>query len=1019
QIVVGATKFEGRDETGAFQSQEEVRTIAAISQQGDQLVVHLDRPLEYDHVGPTDPTTGLELTASVGNLSRNVTFSSAVADQDQDGLADRGTSLGDDVAADGHYVTERGHIMFMHTDEVRVENTAFFGLGRTDKSVPIDDFVIDPGARDGKQNHRLHEDRGEIGVYEEGIDIALTTPADEMMNARGRYALHLHMAGVGHEHDHDALAGGVMGPCAKTFDPVCHCIARDLDGDGTIDHYDHPLDGAHGPLSGLGERVDLDGDGEADVIRHDAVTHRAHHAAEAADSGALLKGNVVWGSPGWGIVQHDSKADLIGNVTFDVDGAAFVAESGNETGLWQGNAAFQTYGTRENVGNDDSADFNDDFAHEGVGFWLSSRAIDVVDNVAHSSARAAFYWNTNGVDLIDVATSELGAMAEIAHGATSVAAEDVPISRVEGNEAIGALEGIRIITDPLDSVRKHNDAWSKFSGFTAWEIAEEGVSITYSSKYIFDDFLILGTAEPLVEAPTAGFFFKVSVADITVSNSHVEGFDHGVANWFQVGNRQEDRRGYWDPLRPAGTEGVPAYTGVSAAEAEALGIDNPALNLWNHHLVDVTTDNLRTNTRWSGTQIPIETDEGTHMYSARQFWSETGGAHPRPTRLTEVEIDLIGDSAAGGLVALWREDLASAENYAEVLANHIPLSYQDSTYLGQVHFADGRVLKRDTILDAGDGIAADIWSGTALEFVKTDSLGRQVFSYGDFSPLDPGAASRSLTTNEKILFTREMVDGVLASEGYYSDPGSALKFVAMRMIFTDRLTGDFTTKEFLVALDLAWEIPAGAQDLGAYNPHAQSVVAKSYGVFEEGVLTDAPQVVPELGPALATTGMGAAEALALLREGETETGAETLGDQLDDPTRALAPESMESSVGAVLARFLTERIAGTEGDDILKGTAGNDRIYGGAGDDVIQAGPGDDLISGGAGADRFRFHDGAGADVIADFDAQDVIQMLGASADLEALTIRQDGADVVIEHAGGSIRVVGSGLDEVQSQILT
>ncbi|MEM0944044.1 MAG: hypothetical protein AAGI70_08865, partial [Pseudomonadota bacterium] len=425
------------------------------------------------------------------------------------------------------------------------------------------------------------------------------------------------------------------------------------------------------------------------------------------------------------------------------------------------------------------------------------------------------------------------------------------------------------------------------------------------------------------------------------------------------------------------------------------------------------------NTRWSGTQIPIETDEGTHMYSARQLWSETGGAHPRPTRLTEVEIDLIGDSAAGGLVALWREDLASAENFAEVLANHIPLSYQDSTYLGQIHFADGRVLKRDTILDAGDGIAADIWSGTALEFVKSDSLGRQGFSYGDFSPLDPGAASRSLTTNEKILFTREMVDGVLASEGYYSDPGSALKFVAMRMIFTDRLTGDFTTKEFLVALDLAWAIPAGAQDLGAYRPHAQSVVAKSYGVFEEGVLTDAPQVVPELGPALATTGMGAAEALALLREEETQTGAETLSNQPDDPTGPLAPESMEASVGVVLARFLTERIAGTEGDDILKGTAGNDRIYGGAGDDVIQAGPGDDLISGGAGADRFRFHDGAGTDVIADFDAQDVIQLLGASADLEALTIRQDGADVVIEHAGGSIRVVGSGLDEVQSQILT
>lgn len=1071
QIVVGATNFVGYDANNEFQTEDEVRTITAVEVDGTRLIVHIDAPLQYDHIGPNDPATGEELTTSVGNLSRNVTFSSGVADQNGDGLADRGTSLGEPLEVGGHYVTERGHVAFMHTDDVRVENSAFFGLGRTDKSIPLDDFVTGSNGNDGLA-HRLHEDNGEIGVFDEGIDIALETPADEALNVRGRYAVHLHMAGIGDAHDHSLMddEGGVIGPCARGGSPICHCSAIDEDGDGQADFYVHSLDDPHHLLGDFGEEIDTDGDGVVDAIRHDADTHRAFMSAqeEAETEGAYLGGNVVWGSPGWGIAQHDSRADLIDNVTFDVAGAAFVSETGNETGLWQGNAAFGTYGAQpSNISADDS-DFNDDFGQEGVGFWLQSRALEVVDNLAVSSARTGFYYRNHGVDQIDVLASELGDLAAIRDGEDTVAPEDVPIVRFSGNEVIAAQEGIRIITDPLDSVRKFNDAYSHFSDFTAYGIDGAGVNITYSSKYIFEDFLILGNNNTETGGPTAGFFFRVSVADITVLDSHIEGFDHGVISWFSVGDRQEYRRGYWDPQSPSGGNGTPQYAGVGTE----FGIDNPAYNLHNHNLIDVSTANLNTVTRFVGRPIEIENPDGTTTtYEARQFFSQSGDDAVRAK--SEVDIELISDSAAGGLVALWREDLANAEDYAAVLANHTPLVYQENAFLSQIHFANGGIARRPTRLDEGDGTADDIWSGTVLEFVKTDSLGQQVFAYNDFSPLNPDAAALEVSTNERLVFTLDGINGVLERDGYYTSPGSGLKFVAIKQVFTDRLTGDFTTKEFLVALDLAWELPEGVANNGLYRPHAQSVIADSYAYFRDGqLLAGREPAVPQLhNPAPEAEAISATDGAEILLDAAFDTGAREGGygpeavrsaeasnarvlatdgvDKLENtealtgvrddlsalfsgqdrdkgtptpgtvegppPTEAEPTPAGDARItlrgdaeGNILRGENTaEDLFGFAGHDRFLARKGDDRLYGGDGEDILHGGGGDDILSGGAGADRFRFDIQSDDDTIVDFEGEiDLIEILGTGLSFADVEIRQEGGDVLIDYGGQTIRVL-------------
>ncbi len=985
KIVVGGSDYLGHDETGDFQTQDEVRSITNVEVVNGQMIVTIDAALAFDHIGPNDHKTGAEITGFVGNLSRNVTFSSAVADQNGDGAADRGTSHGDQLGADDHAVTERGHIMFMHNDDVAVVNSAFFGLGRTDKSKPVDDFVT--GGASG--TNRLHVDVGELGAYDPHTDTALETAAHLVTNERGRYPLHIHQAGVGghdhhgdhdhdeHEHDHDHESGGashgVIGPCPETGCSICMC--GDQDGDGIEDCKD---------------------DDYFDV--------------------AYLAGNVVWGSPGWGYVHHSSHAKLEGNLAFDIGGASFVAESGNETGQWQDNLAIGTSGF--NITKiEDSDQFNDDDGGEGVGFYLRSRGLDVEDNTAHSSARAGFYYHNNGVDFQDTQTSSLSDELDgVGHGLDAINTEDVPIRVFEGNTTIAAKEGLRIATDPLDSVRKFSDAWSHLKDFTATAVDEAGVSITYSSKYIFENFQLYGTEEkvtPTAQMANAGFYFKASVADITIVDSHVETFSHAFTNWNMVGNRQEYRRGYWDPKSPAGWHPTERYEGMGTVE----GIENPAHNLWNANLVNLTYSDIASRAIRSF-KINVETETGVTESKHATITHSTSSIEPPVDGLT---IELLDDSRDGGLVALWREDIKNHPDQKAMLLQHIPLAYQETVYLSQVHLKNGGSITRSTYEGVAKGINDDIWSGTALEFAKEDSLGRHVFMYNDFSPVDPSKIERAVTTNEKLLFTKDMIDGVLATDGYVMVAGiTSVKFVVMNMAFTDRLTGEIETKKFLVALDLQWELPEGTMNAGLLNVSDDLIVAEQYLVFSDGLVV--PGAAPIVIDGFGDITIDGAEVGRLISDGDDEL---SLGEGEDTVDAAggndlvlgrAAADHLGGGQGedALFGGDGFDQLFGGDGADFLDGEAHNDRIYGGDGADRLEGGAGRDQLFGGEGSDELLA--GVGADVIEGGAGNDILDGQGGNDKLSGGTghdhiIGGTGTDRLLGQSGDDVVSGGGGAD--------
>jgi hypothetical protein len=146
-------------------NEDEELTIVAVN--GNEVTV---RPLVHDHDTPAE-----DIAICVANLSRNVIFRS-----------EKPTPI-----------EARGHVMFMHSPRVRLENAGFYDVGRTNKLQPIDDPVI-------KRENRVEAGTGS--------------------NPRGRYSVHFHRTGTDIHGDPIHVRG-----CAVVNDP----------GWGFVNHSSH------------------------------------------------------------------------------------------------------------------------------------------------------------------------------------------------------------------------------------------------------------------------------------------------------------------------------------------------------------------------------------------------------------------------------------------------------------------------------------------------------------------------------------------------------------------------------------------------------------------------------------------------------------------------------------------------------------------------------------------------------------------------------------------------------------
>ena len=131
------------------------------------------------------------------------------------------------------------------------------------------------------------------------------------------------------------------------------------------------------------------GTGKNQVGRYAVHFHRT--GLDHDTSPAVIRGSAVVDSPGWGIVNHSSYVLAEGNTVFDVIGAAYVTEVGNEIGAFRNNIAVRSSGSGDGI---ESREDRQDFGHQGDGFWFQGAGIEVEGNVAAGQKHSGYVYFT-------------------------------------------------------------------------------------------------------------------------------------------------------------------------------------------------------------------------------------------------------------------------------------------------------------------------------------------------------------------------------------------------------------------------------------------------------------------------------------------------------------------------------------------------------------------------------------------------------------------------------------------------
>ncbi|MEM9003112.1 MAG: G8 domain-containing protein [Cyanobacteria bacterium P01_F01_bin.86] len=249
---------------------------------------------------------------------------------------------------------------------------------------------------------------------------------------------------------------------------------------------------------------------QADNVRGRYALHLHRTGATDGSQLAIVEGNAVNGSPGWGIVQHDSHAIVNDNFVYDIVGAGIVAETGNETGEWNDNLVTKVIGGNENTGAGEGVN---DFGNEGHAFENVSRLIIQQDNIAANSLRG---WHFREASL-EINPDPDAMPLNFEPMARQTEATSPAILDFERNTAIGVSRG-------FDSNHRmnhlDNEVINDIEDFTAWEVANNGVNMYATNLYTFENLKVIGVENGRFNQ--SGIQFSQGVDSIIVNGGHFE-----------------------------------------------------------------------------------------------------------------------------------------------------------------------------------------------------------------------------------------------------------------------------------------------------------------------------------------------------------------------------------------------------------------------------------------------------------------------------------------------------------------
>ncbi|KJZ18503.1 LamG-like jellyroll fold domain-containing protein [Loktanella sp. S4079] len=245
-----------------------------------------------------------------------------------------------------------------------------------------------------------------------------------------------------------------------------------------------------------------------------------HETGTSADSEmAVLYGNSVHGSPGWGIVQHSSNAAIDFNFVHDIDGAGIVSEDGDELGQWIGNFVTGVPGTgsKFSIQRDEH---DADFGHSGVAYENQARQIIQQDNIA---ANANTGWMFRAAETSVDNPDRDALQFDPAPLKDVINNEEPAIVGFHDNQAI-AVNTV-LDTGHRQDMATTTDLRSDMDGMIAWEVNRVFDIFSYTGEYVISNGLFIG-------ADGAGRAVKMPQKHESTSivNSHFENFNTAISD---------------------------------------------------------------------------------------------------------------------------------------------------------------------------------------------------------------------------------------------------------------------------------------------------------------------------------------------------------------------------------------------------------------------------------------------------------------------------------------------------------
>lgn len=510
EIVIGATRLVGLD-LGV--PTNEKRTIATIS--GADIT--WTGGLTHSHAGPQGSTGRTDMKCYVANLTRNVVFKP------------------DDPDAPIHH---RGHLMQMHNQlgwsmrDAEIQN-----LGRTAKHSRNDPILV-YGASGVTPASAVDLTSSDYWVG--GSSAIIFGPSftirSRPFTAAGSGTLDVvgtdELGNAQTENIAYSSGGGSTAVGVKYFLTVTS-ITPTTEVTG-INIY---IDARSRQVNENGVR-----NLETGSPVHTAINNKTNvqgrypfHWHKLGISGAILTappildGVTIHSSPGWLFAQHQTHGDIKNCVGYDAPGAGFVAEDGNETGLWQDCISFHHMGNSDGTHKDSYDAAHKDPARSGAAFAFTGRLIRTTGCIA-VGAHAGFSFNArlseaaSGVGDLYLTAAQVEQPTGLRGRTANIFVRETPIAHFDRNKGIAVSKGVSVVKS---GARQDNDLRSILSNFVCWSTVS-AQHLEYTSHYTSSNYDCVEGHLDFTPVQTPGMGFFTNAWDQSIVNPVIDGFKYGI-----------------------------------------------------------------------------------------------------------------------------------------------------------------------------------------------------------------------------------------------------------------------------------------------------------------------------------------------------------------------------------------------------------------------------------------------------------------------------------------------------------